>query len=104
MNSQRVYLKAQYRNLYSEVEEILFRHDPIGINFEDNTDEYDPEVDTILPRLKTAHSEEDVLDIIHEEFCRWFDSDTVGKKSHPVYKSIAKEVWNSWLKFSRPLA
>ncbi len=35
---------------------IFFRHDPIGIVFEEyqNFDEYDPEVLTILPRLATA--------------------------------------------------
>ena len=99
----RASIKTLYRGFYTEIEEILFRNDPMGINFVDNTDEYDPEVDTILPRLKTANSESDVLDIVHEEFCKWFDADMVGKKSHPVYKVIAKEVWSAWLKFSRPI-
>ena len=104
MNKDRVNIKTQFRELYTEVERILFRHDPMGINFEDNIDEYDPEVDTILPRLKTANSELDVLDIVHEEFCRWFDPDMVGSKSNPVYQAISKEVWSAWLNFSRPLA
>ncbi len=54
MNQDRMKLKVQYQALYTEVESILFKHDLIGIHFEDNTDEYDPEVDTILPRLKEA--------------------------------------------------
>jgi hypothetical protein len=29
----------------------FFRFDPVGLNFGANTDEYDPEVGTILPHL-----------------------------------------------------
>ncbi|EGL53227.1 MULTISPECIES: hypothetical protein [Methylophaga] len=104
MKTERASIKNQFKGLYSEVERILFRLDPMGINFEDNTDEYDPEVDIILPRLKTANTELEVLDIIHEEFCRWFDSELVGNKNNPIYREIAKEVWSAWIKFSRPLA
>ena len=86
-----------------EVEEILFRHDPIGINFEDNRDEYDPEVDTILPRLKEARDADDVQSIVYEEFVRWFDEKIAGKKSNVVYKNISLEIWEAWVKFSRPL-
>jgi hypothetical protein len=32
-------LKAEYGDLFDSVADILFRHDPIGINFEDNLDE-----------------------------------------------------------------
>ena len=42
--------------LSDRVSAILFEEDPIGINFADNTDKYQPEVDTILPRLKTCHT------------------------------------------------
>ena len=61
-------IRESYRTLYAEVEEILFRCDPIGINLDENKDEYDPEVSTILPRLKDAQSESDVHKIIIEEF------------------------------------
>ena len=50
--ADRQRLKAEYGRLFHEVQALLFRHDPIGINFEDNVDEYAPEVGTILPRLK----------------------------------------------------
>jgi len=52
---ERQALRRHYPVLFDEVSSILFRHDPIGINFETNTDEYEPEVGTILPRLKEAH-------------------------------------------------
>jgi phage terminase small subunit len=104
MSETRNKLKQQYKELYQEVEAILFKHDLMGVNFEDNTDEYDPEVDTILPRLKDAKNMEDVATIIHEEFSRWFDKDMAGNKNHPAYKAMAAEVWAAWIKHSRPLA
>jgi hypothetical protein len=48
---RRKRLKQEYGELFDQTSAILFRHDPIGINFEDNTGEYDPEAGTILPRL-----------------------------------------------------
>jgi hypothetical protein len=88
-------LKAEYGIPFDQVAEILFRHDPIGINFEDNTDEYYPEVETILPRLKTCQSEEEVAAMIHQEFVRWFDPGTAGRRDS--YREIAKEIWQAWL-------
>jgi len=36
-----------------------YRHDPIGINFEVNTDEYESEAGTILPKLRSCRSADD---------------------------------------------
>jgi len=91
-------LRQNYKGLYSKVEEILFRHDPIGINLVENTDEYDPEVSTILPRLKEANSGNDVLNIVLEEFSRWFGADIIDKDSK-LYKEAAKEIWTAWNEF-----
>ena len=87
-------LKAEYGELFDAVAEILFRHDPIGINFEENTDEYYPEARTILPRLKSCRSSEDVMTAVHEEFQRWFDPDIAGRRE--IYAKIADEVWAVW--------
>ena len=102
MNDKKLKLKSRYKELHSAVEAILFNHDPIKINFGFNTDEYDPEVGTILPRLKDAHSESDVVTIVHEEFVRWFGVKMVGDREQPVYRKIASEIWAAWLKFRRP--
>jgi hypothetical protein len=104
MNQDRKKLKAQYQALYTEVESILFKHDLIGINFEYNTDEYDPEVGTILPRLKEANCKEDVASIIYEEFVRWFDEDIALDKENPAYIAMATEVWETWLKHINSIA
>lgn len=92
-------LRQNYKQLYSEVQEILFRNDPMGINFEDNKDEYDPEVSTILPRLKETKSEIDVHNIVYDEFVRWFGADTAGNKDSKMYKSAASEIWTAWNEF-----
>jgi len=79
--------------LQLRVEELLFRHDPIGINFETNTDEYEPEARTIVPRLHEAADEQDVLRIVHEEFVHWF-GETAGPGER--YRQIASEIWQLW--------
>ena len=91
-------LRREYGALFDEIAAIFFRHDPIGINFEYNTDEYEPEARTILPRLRTCHSAEDVLAVVHEEFQRWFDPETAGPREE--YSTIANEVWSLWQKSS----
>jgi hypothetical protein len=87
-------LRDEYGSLFDDIEAILFRRDPIGLNFEDNTDEYDCEARTILPRLKTCHSAEDVLSVVHEEFQRWFDPEIAGPRER--YTAIANDVWALW--------
>lgn len=97
-------LKARFGELFDEVEQILFRHDPIGIAFTDhdsvavNPDEYAPEVETILPRLESARTESDLTDIVYEEFLGWFgDAEIVGPKEQ--YQAIAADIWATWLRF-----
>jgi len=96
--------KVMGMNLYAEVEEILFRVDPLGLNFGDNVDEYAPEAGTILPRLEAASTEADVHRIVHEEFVQWFGEETAGDASSRFYKDAAKEIWQAWLKFSQERA
>ena len=96
--AERQRLKMEYRELFDEVAALLFRHDPVGINFDDNTDEYEPEVGTILPRLRGCHSAEDVRRVVHQEFTRWVDADIVGSELH--YDKIATEIWERWQKFN----
>src|SRR5215203_2342849 len=84
-------LKAEYGDLFDSVADLLFRHDPIGINFEDNSDEYYPEVRTILPRLRYCHSAQDVTSVVHEEFVRWFGPETAGPRER--YELVSEEIW-----------
>ncbi len=98
--ANRAKIRDKYGAIYDKLSALFFRFDPIGIafidhpNVVDNPDEYEPEVDTILPRLEHCSSEVDCMRIIHEEFSHWFGGDTAGSASH--YESIAREVWVLW--------
>jgi hypothetical protein len=91
---RRSAVKRKYKTLFDQASALLFRYDPIGINFEDNTDEYDPEVGTILPRLSGCHSTSEVRRVVFEEFCRWFGPETAGDEMS--YNAIAEELWLLW--------
>jgi hypothetical protein len=91
---RRSRVKRRYPELFDRVSALLFKFDPIGINFEDNTDEYDPEVGTILPRLVGCHSSTDARRVIFEEFCKWFGFETTGDEMK--YGPIAEELWRLW--------
>jgi hypothetical protein len=88
------HLKLEYGILFDAVAAILFRHDPIGINYENNTDEYEPEARTILPRLRICKSVEDVQSVVYEEFQQWFGDEIAD--SAESYKAIAEEIWCLW--------
>jgi hypothetical protein len=88
---QRKELKQRYAVAYERVSDILFTGRPVAINFEDNTDEYTPDVDTILPRLRDCRSADDVRRIVHEEFVKWFDVVTAGPPEK--YQTVAKRIW-----------
>lgn len=91
---ERRRLRAEYDKLFDSVAALLYRHDPIGINFQDNTDEYESEAGTILPKLKTCHSADDVLQVVHAEFVRWFDPSIAGPPAR--YSEIASDLWQLW--------
>jgi hypothetical protein len=88
----RQQLKQEYDELYLAIAALFFRHDPIGINFKTNTDEYEPEVSSVLPRLPSCNSALDVQRVLHEEFTYWF----VDAGSIDCYAIIAAELWHLW--------
>ncbi len=88
-------LRAVYGELFDATAALLFRHDPIGIGFDNpNTDEYEPEAETILPRVSSCHSSGEVVRVVHEEFVRWFGAGNAGPQES--YKQIASDLWQLW--------
>jgi len=63
-------------------------------------DEYDPEVGTILPRLRRSSSAVEVRTVLHEEFVKWFDERLAGTPE--AYQGAAKKIW-AHLHKERPL-
>ena len=92
--SARAEVQQQHPQLFAKVTEAMFRHDPIEINFETNTDEYDAEAGTVIPRLRDCSSSEDVVTVLHEEFSAWFGADTVGSRDR--YSKLGSEIWHLW--------
>ena len=91
LKHQRSELKRRYGDAYARLSAILFAEDPIGINFDENTDEYEPEVGTILPHLDSCRSVEEVNRLLYSEFVRWFGVATAGPPTR--YRRIAERVW-----------
>jgi hypothetical protein len=91
-----------YGASFDEVLALLFRHDPMGINFDTNPDEYDCEARTILPRLADCRSEADVLAVLLREFHRWFGADIREDKAN--YREIAVELWELWCRRRQRIA
>jgi predicted RNase H-like HicB family nuclease len=90
-------VKQVYGKLFEKFSQIIFKHDPIGISFINDEDEYDPEVGTILPRLKDCKNFEDLYSMIYEEFVEWF-GDIAGNKEK--YAPLAEEFWKTWEEFN----
>ena len=92
--------KAAYGSLYANVSHLLREADPLGlIAMGAPADEYDPEISTILPRLREANAAGDVQRIVHEEFVQWFGADIAGPLTG--YADVAERIWGTWLACSR---
>lgn len=76
---------------FAAVSGAMFKHDPIGINFGHNTDEYDTEAGTVIPRIPACRSAEDVALVLHEEFQAWFGTEGAGEIA--AYGALAAEIW-----------
>lgn len=69
---ERQRLKSLYAGLFEDLSAYLYEYDPMGLNYGVNPDEYEVEVDTILPRVLDAESPAEIALVLREEFDRWF--------------------------------
>jgi hypothetical protein len=90
--AERSAVQARDPIFFAAVSKAMFERDPIGINFTDNTDEYDAEAGTVIPRLAGCRSAEDVAQVLLEEFRSWFGVETAGDL--PAYRALATDIWN----------
>lgn len=90
--AERRAVQALDPTFFAAVSRAMFERDPIGINFIDNTDEYDAEAATVIPRLAGCRSTEDVAQVLLEEFRFWFGIETAGDL--PAYRALAADIWS----------
>jgi len=88
-------LKTQYKRLLAEVCTALSKYDPAGIGQPQPLEEYGPEAQCILARMRKASSARDVESIVQEQFVRCFD---MPIKDDQMLASIADEIWSVWTK------
>src|SRR5262249_4173497 len=93
-------INREYGSLYGQLLEILFRYDPGRVNYEVNPDEYEPEVDLILPQLKECSSAGDVASLVRRVIVQMFSS--AGPLSE--YEELSREIWQAWQQRSKPTA
>jgi hypothetical protein len=93
-------LKKEYGSLFDTVSSLLCRYDPIELAFssensEDYTpDQYDPQAEFLLLKLRTCKGPGDVLHIVHKDIVTWFDPEYAGPAEW--YYAIAAEIWELW--------
>lgn len=80
--------------LVDELTAVLFEADPIGLNFETNTDEYAAEAQSIALRLPEVSDLDQLRELVHQEFVRWFDADLAGNPSR--YTALAQKILTVW--------
>lgn len=101
LRSQRSDARRKHGALFDQATGLLFRHDPVGINFGFNADEYDGEAASILDRLPSCESAGAAQLIVHEEFVRWFGPTVAGPSAN--YATVSLALWNLWLTVRPPM-
>lgn len=97
---RRERLRREYPQLFADVTAILARHDPVYlVSTGAPEDEYEPEVGSILPRLREATSVADVQRVLAEEFDRWFGAET-AKITREDFLPVAEEIWAAWRRYA----
>lgn len=93
MPTERQWFSACRRYLIGEFRSILFRHNPLGINFGTDPHGYNMEVISILSSLSVQVSSgpEDFGRIVHEAFAMAIGEDAAGTRER--YSAIAEEMW-----------
>jgi len=92
--------EPDHHGLVATIECAINEADPLGL-LEGGapSDEYAPEIGTILPRLANAQQADDVTGVLHEEFVRWFGESTAGPRQ--AYETPARRIWDALLEYRR---
>ena len=86
--------RKKYGKKYDLIAACLFKHDPGGVNYDFNSDEYHPEASYIVSKLPKAQSPVDVQKIVYRVICDMFDKSDAGPFED--YESLANDIWEIW--------
>ena len=90
--------RIRYDALVHAVTRVINEADPIGLlALECPSDEYSPEVGTIVPRVVKASGPDEVKSILFEEFDRWFGQGSVLRRE--AFDVPAHAIWKAVLDF-----
>lgn len=103
---ERKRLKRAYKGLYRDCLSLLRMADPAGIGLI-TPNEYEPEVGTILPRLRSCNDESDVQRVLIDEFDSWFwpgafYPDIAGATAMLLFRSACQHGVCTWPKSPLP--
>lgn len=85
-------MRTDHRGLVAAIERAINEADPLGLlEVGAPSDEYAPEIGTILPRLANAKELDDVTGVLHKEFVRWFGEEISGPRDG--YEALAGRIW-----------
>jgi hypothetical protein len=93
-------LDILYQDLVAAVERAINEADPIDLLAGGApSDEYAPEIGTIIPLLANAHRPDDVTAVLHGEFLRWCGEGPAGPRQ--AYEAPARQIWDALLEYGR---
>ena len=93
LSREKRQLRAQYGELYDQVNELLYRFDPVGLRlYGVPADEYEGEAELILPRLRTCRSADEVEVVVRDVFTHMFTDGIIGP--HVQFHGLAAALWN----------
>jgi hypothetical protein len=87
-------LQKEYGNFYRAVSDIVFRHNPMELDGNHNTGDYDPEVDMFLSRIREAENLNALQELLFEVFLTDFGEENCGSRER--YDVPASEIWKAY--------
>jgi len=87
-------LQKEYGNFYRAVSDIVFRHNPMELDGNHNTGDYDPEIDMFLSRIREAENLSALQELLFEVFLTDFGEENCGSRER--YDVAASEIWKAY--------
>lgn len=80
------------KTLIEKISEIVNTHDPLYLlKMGCPSDEYNPEIERILPALEEARNKKELHNKVYKIFIEMFDKDMIGPKKD--YKQMSEEIF-----------